>query len=176
MDLDNNAQYDNLDDIVIKTNLSVQYSNWFFQMIVPKLPVKKLPNFNFEYSLFDCAEHQDFTKGKTWEKILNNNKPVIFINTDIMFDEFEGVNKSDLGYEKPGAAAFAQYFYQFYRDRFWQGKYAKLIFFVKNSDIDSIFQNVDLGGFAIPFCTPWFMDNEEFEKTSNQINEDTLIK
>ena len=85
MDLENNAQYDNLDDIVIKTNLSVQYSNWFFQMIVPKLPVKKLPNFNFEYSLFDCAEHQDFTKGKTWEKILNNNKPVIFINTDIMF-------------------------------------------------------------------------------------------
>lgn len=173
--MEDKLRYDDLDYIITKTNLSIKHSNWFFQMIIPKLPVTKLPTFNFEYSLCDCSQHQNFTKGKTWEKILNNDKPVVFINTDSMFNEFEEVHKSDLGYEKPGAAAFAQYFYQFYRDRFWQGKYAKLIFFVKDSDIDDIFQNVDAGGFAIPFCTPWTMNNEELEKPLSHTSEDNIL-
>ena len=93
-----------------------------------------------------------------------------------MFKEFEDVHKKELGYEKPGAAAFAQYFYQFYRDRFWNGDFTKLIFFVTDKDITDIFQHVDSGGFASPFCTPWFMDNEDLEKSSNPSNEETLTK
>ena len=114
--------------------------------------------------MYDCAQHKNFTNAKTWEKILNNDKPVIFTNTQIMFQEFEDAHKEIFGYEKPGAAAFAQYFYQFYRDRFWNGEFSKLIFFVRDKDITDIFQNVDPGGFAIPFCSPWYMDNEELEK------------
>jgi len=163
---DNYMPYDKSDYIVAKTEYMVEHANWFFQMIVPKVPVTQLPKFNFEYSLCDCSKHQNFTKGKTWEKILNNDRPVIFINTDAMFKEFEKVQELDFRYKKPGAAAFAQYFYRFYRDKFWRGNYSKLIFFVEESDIDNIFQNVDHGGFAIPFCTPWYMDNEELEKTS----------
>ena len=176
MSLDNYIPYDDLDYIVVKTEYMVGHANWFFQMIVPKLPITQLPKFNFEYSLCDCSKHQNFTKGKTWEKILNNDKPVIFINTDVMFKEFEKVQKSDFKYEKPGSAAFAQYFYQFYRDRFWNGDFTKLIFFVTDKDITDIFQHVDSVGFAGPFCTPWYMDNEELEKLSNVSHEETLIK
>ena len=176
MSLDNNVQYENLNYIVAKTNLSVKHANWFFQMIVPKMPVTQLPEFNFEYSLCDCSKYQNFTKGTTWERILNNDKPVVFNNTQVMFKEFEDVHKKELGYEKPGAAAFAQYFYQFYRDRFWNGDFTKLIFFVTDKDITDIFQHVDSGGFASPFCTPWLMDNEDLEKSSNPSNEETLTK
>ena len=166
MSLENKLNYDNLDYIIAKTNYVVKHANWVFQMIVPKVSVTNLPNFNFEYDLCDCSKHSNFTKGKTWERILNNDKPVIFINTENMFQEFEEVHKNDLGYEKPGAAAFAQYFYEFYRDRFWKGEFTKLIFFVRDEDITDIFRNVDTGGFAIPFCTPWMMDNEELESNS----------
>ena len=131
-------------------------------------------------AILDECLKQDKNSRVAIETLIKNDLVVIAgeltTNAKINYKDIVVKVLSDLGYEKPGAAAFAQYFYQFYRDRFWQGKYAKLIFFVKNSDIDNIFQNVDLGGFAIPFCTPWFMDNEELEKTSNQINEDTLIK
>ncbi len=162
MYMERNIEYDNLDDIVGKTNYMVKNADWYFQFIIPKVPVTKVPDFNFEYSLCDCSKHNNFTKGATWKQILNHDKPVIFTNTQAMFKEFEEVHKTDLGYEKPGAAAFAQYFYQYYRDRFWQGDFTKLIFFVTDKDINDIFEHVN-SGFTIPFCVPWNIDNEEWE-------------
>ena len=157
MDKERNIQYESLDDIVGKTNIMVKNANWFFQFIIPKVPVTKVPNFEFEYSLCDCSQRKNFTKGVTWKQILNHDKPVIFTNTQAMFKEFEDVQRT-FGYEKPGAAAFAQYFYQYYRDRFWQGDYTKLIFFVTDQDITDIFEHVN-SGFTIPFCFPCNMDN-----------------
>ncbi len=163
MDFEREIEYEDFDYIVAKTNYMVKNAKWVFQLIIPKVPVTKVPNFNFEYDVCDCSKHTNFTRGPTWKQILNHNKPIVFINTEKMFKEFEEAHKIELGYEKAGAAAFAQYFYQFYRDRFWNGEFTELIFFVKDQDVNDIFEHVN-SGFTIPFCIPWNMDNEAWEK------------
>ena len=45
---DADIEFEKLENIVSKTEYLIKYSNWFFQMIIPKLPVTNIPNFNFE--------------------------------------------------------------------------------------------------------------------------------
>lgn len=143
-------------NVTFKINYLVRYGSRIFQLIVTEdNDTSYLPNFDFPYSLIDCQTNPNLTRGAEWEKILESDIPVIFINTSYMFEQFTKENQALKKKEVNGAALFAQGFYYVYRDRFWEDNKAKLIFMVTEKDVESMWNYVN-AGFTIELL-PYYM-------------------
>lgn len=148
--------YEEEADIIFKINFLVQYKSRIFQLIVTEdNDISYIPNFEFPYTLMDCKTNPNLTRGSEWEKILESNLPVIFINTSYMFEQFTKENQELKKKVVNGAALFAQGFYYVYRDRFWEDNKAKLIFMVTEKDVEAMWSYVN-AGFTIELL-PYYM-------------------
>lgn len=113
--------YEEEKDIVFKIDYLVKNSSRIFQLIVTNDgDTSYVPNFDFAYNVINCKDNQHLTKGHEWEKILEAKLPVIFTNTEFMFEQFRKENQELNDKDISGAALFAQGFYYVYRDLFWE--------------------------------------------------------
>lgn len=166
--------YEEEKDIVFKINYLVKNSPRIFQLIVTNdEDTSYVPNFEFDYNIIDCKKNQHLTRGHEWEKILESKLPVIFTNTEFMFEQFRKENIELNGKDINGAALFAQGFYYVYRDLFWEENKSKLIFMVTESDVKEMWQYVN-AGFTIELI-PYYMKKEnraQFVKTKTSSKPD----
>lgn len=172
--------YESEGEVTSKINLLVQYSSRIFQLIVMNdNDTSYVPNFEFPYILVDCKTNQNLTRGLEWEKFLESDIPVIFTNTQYMFEQFERENQELNKKEASGAALFAQGFYYVYRDRFWEDNKAKLIFMVTEKYIKDMWNYVN-AGFTIELIPYYMRKNQKnnFSENTEQSSggQYTLVK
>lgn len=171
-------QYEENEDIIFKINYLVQNKSRLFQLIVMEdNDTSYVPDFGFPYTVIDCKENASLTRGIEWKKILESEIPVLFINTEAMFEQCAKENKELNNTDIKGAALWAQGFYYAYRDRFWEENKAKLIFMVTEDDVKAMWNYVN-AGFTIELL-PYYM--KKSLKPSSDIKErrdclKTLIK
>lgn len=72
-----------------------------------------------------------------------------------MFKQFEKEQQILNQPEADGAALFAQYFYYYYRDSFWENNKSKLIFMVTEKDVLEMWNYVN-AGFTVELI-PYYM-------------------
>lgn len=143
-------------DITFKIEFQVKNKTRLFQLIVTEdNDDSYIPNFDFPYILIDCKRNSNLTRGSEWQKILEANLPILFINTSSMFDqaaiEYKKLNNKEVN----GAAMWAQGFYYVYRDRFWESNKSQLIFMVTENNVEAMWNYVN-AGFTIELI-PYYM-------------------
>lgn len=149
-----------------KLNYLLSNKSRVFQVIITNdNDDKYIPKIDIEHVTCNCDNGDDFTLGCTWKKYFddNNNKPVLFINTSVMFEQFK--NKAELLNERKnisGAALWAQYFYEKFRDKMWQEQRTKFIFIIKQNDYIEMLNYVDQG-FSIELV-PIFVKKDKIAK------------
>lgn len=140
--MENKIVYEDEKLMIKKINYLANLPKYMFKLLVNNEDdVTSIPEFNFEYEICDCKENDRLLTGKEWFRLFNLDKPVVFINTNYMFKMFEEVWK----YDVTGDAAWAQYFYQFYRDKMWKENKTKFLFMVTLENVDNMWNYVNAG-------------------------------
>ena len=140
--MENKIVYEAEELMIKKINYLANLPKYMFKLLVNNEDdVTSIPEFNFEYEICDCKENDRLLTGKEWFRLFNLDKPVVFINTNYMFKMFEEVWK----YDVTGDAAWAQYFYQFYRDKMWKENKTKFLFMVTLENVDNMWNYVNAG-------------------------------
>lgn len=126
-----------------------------------------IPKLKSDFVICDCSNGEDFTLGRTWKKYFDecDGRPVLFINTSAMFQQFEekdGIDGVRLGFK--GSALWAQYFYERYRDKMWKEQRTKFLFMVKDEDMTEMYRKVPHGFFTELVYYPMIKDELSIER------------
>lgn len=142
-----------------------------------------IPKFKTDFIICDCSMGEDFTSDQTWKKYFDdNNRPVLFINTSTMFQQFENkAVEAGVDYGRKGAGLWAQYMYEKrFRGKIWEEKTTKYVFMVKEEDMKHMYMTVNNG-----FCTELqyyymgkgeFIVERDFSMSDDNLIDKTIIK
>ena len=163
-------EFESEDYCVSKLNIMTKFLDCFFQLLVIDDDDEiYIPNFAFEYDICDCSKVNLLDKN-IWDRFLESTKPIIFVNTTNLFDQFKNYKFFNKIF-KDGRQGFAQMFYLFYRDEMWSKKKAKYIFLISEENAYAMVSGANYG-FQI-LLNPIYMkknsnikgDEKEFIKT-----------
>ena len=121
----------------------------------------------FDYIIFDCKENTNLTKKEEWEKLFNLDKPVIFINTSYMFNQFKQDNKISDKDAPSEAYLWAEYFYTNYRETFWLRDKSRFVFIMSEQNLDETLK-YKCGGLTEELIPYYFKKNKKQVQSNNQ--------
>lgn len=137
------VEFDSEDICVMKLNYLAKLETYIFQCVITDDDDETyIPKLDFEYDICDCAS-TDLTNGNIWKKFLESEKPIIFINTSEMFEQYKDCKFLDTTF-KDGRQGWANMFYFFQRDRFWESK-AKYIFLISEENYYALHKSCNAG-------------------------------
>lgn len=165
--MQHNIYFENEKTTDFKLNYLLKNKSRVFQIIITNDDDDRyIPQISMEHIICDCNNGEDFTLGSTWKKYFdeNNDNPVLFINTTTMFEQFKNkATKLNVRKHISGAALWAQYFYEQFRDKMWAEQRTKFLFVIKELDLIEMLNYVDQG-FSIEL-TPIYVQKTQ-EKNS----------